>query len=559
MLKQFFAIKRKAFAPHYKADAIAGMIAAAIVLPKAMAYASLAGLPVAVGLYTAFIPMLVYAVLGSSRILSVSTTTTIGILTGAQLHFVVPDGDPVLLETAAATLTLLVGLLLLVAALFRLGFVANFISSPILTGFKAGIGLVIILDQIPKLLGLHFPKQGFVRDLLTLFHHLPETAWFTLGLSVVSMLILLVAERIKQHSPIPILVVMISIACSWFMDLNAQGIAIVGPIPQSLPRLVWPDPALVEPLLPGALGIALMSFIESIAAARAFTQHTDSNISPDRELVALGVANLGGAVSGAMPSGGGTTQTAVMQAAGAQSQLAALVTVVFAGATLLVLAPMLALLPQATLSAIVVVYSIGLIQPAEFLAIRKVRYMEYWWAIIACLGVLLFGTLQGIVVAMIVSLLGLSTQTAHPQIYIIGRKRGTHVLRPLSPRNPDDETFDGLLIVRPEGRIYFVNAPQIANQIGVLVKEHQPKVLVLDMSRVPDIEYSALQMLIEHERKVTEHGAVLWLAALNPGVLEVVRRSGFAEYLGRERMMFNASIAIERYQALYAQSVTAFK
>ena len=551
MLNTFFTQLKQDGSRHFAADAMAGMIAAAIVLPKAMAYATLAGLPVVVGLYTAFIPMLIYAMLGSSPILSVSTTTTIGILTGAQLHFVVPDGDPLQLSLATATLTLLVGMLLLLAALFRLGVVANFISSPILTGFKAGIGLVIILDQIPKLLGLHIVKQGFIRDLLSLIHHVPDSSPLTLLLSCISLLLLIIAERIKPHSPAPIVVVMLSICTSWWLDLQGKGVAIVGHIPQSLPVMTWPDLALVEQLLPGALGIALMSFTESIAAARAFAHHRDASINPDRELLGLGIANLGGALSGAMPAGGGTTQTAVMQAAGARSQWAAVITALFAAATMLVLAPTLALLPQATLSAIVVIYSIGLIQPAEFLAIRKVRYMEYWWAIIASLGVLLFGTLQGIVVAMIVSLLGLSSQTAHPQIYIIGRKKGTHVLRPLSPQYPDDETFDGLLIVRPEGRIYFVNAPQIANQIGLLVKEHQPRVLVLDMSRVPDIEYSALQMLIEREQRVTEHGAVLWLAALNPVVLEVVRRSGFADYLGRERMLFNASLAIERYQAMY--------
>jgi len=219
---------------------------------------------------------------------------------------------------------------------------------------------------------------------------------------------------------------------------------------------------------------------------------------------------------------------------------------------MLFVAPLLGLLPNATLAMIVIVYSIGLIQPAEFMAIRKVRTMEFRWAVAAALGVLLFGTLQGIVVAIIVSLVSLSAQATRPMVHVIGRKRGADVLRPLSPEHPDDETFEGLLILRPEGRLFFANVQNVADQIKALALEHQPRVLALDMSRVPDIEYSALQMLMESERRMTEQGTTVWLAALNPGVLEVVRHAGFDQQLGSDRLLFNARVAIERYQALRA-------
>jgi MFS superfamily sulfate permease-like transporter len=300
-----------------------------------------------------------------------------------------------------------------------------------------------------------------------------------------------------------------------------------------------------------------MSFTESIAAGRAFARPNDPPINANRELVATGVANLGGALFGAMPAGGGTSQTAVVRAAGGRSQKASLVTAAAAVATMLLLAPLLGLLPNATLAAIVIVYSVGLIQPLEFIAIRKVRTMEFRWAIIAALGVLVFGTLQGIVVAIIVSLIGLASQTAHPRVSVIGRKRGADVLRPLSPEHPDDETFDGLLIVRPEGRLFFVNAQYVAEQIDALVAQYRPRVLAVDMSRVPDIEYSALQALMEGEQRATGHGAVIWLVGLNPGVLDVVRHAGLDRRLGPERMLFNARAAIERYQAGQAASGAA--
>ena len=530
-------------------DVIAGLTAAAVVLPKAMAYATVAGLPVAVGLYTAFIPMVIYALLGSSRVLSVSSTTTLAILAGTQLGLAVPDGDPAKLVTVTATLTMLVGAMLLLARLMRLGFVANFISAPVLTGFKAGIGLVIVLDQLPKLLGIHIAKQGFFRDILSVAHHVPETAPLTLTVAGATLLVLIGMERLLPHSPAPLVAVGGGIAAAWFFGLQALGVSTVGVIPQGFPSLTLPDLALIEQLLPGALGMALMSFTETIAAGRAFVRPGDPPIDANRELIATGTANLGGALLGAMPAGGGTSQTAVVRAAGGRSQKASLVTAGTAAATMLLLAPLLGLLPNATLAAVVIVYSVGLIQPVEFLAIRKVRTMEFRWAVIAALGVLMFGTLKGIVVAIIVSLIGLASQATHPRVSVIGRKRGADVLRPLSPEYPDDETFEGLLIVRPEGRLFFVNAQYVAEQIGALVAQHKPRVLAVDMSRVPDIEYSALQMLIESDQRATERGAVVWLVGLNPSALEVVRNAGLYERLGRERMLFNARAAIERYQA----------
>jgi high affinity sulfate transporter 1 len=533
-------------------DVVAGLTAAAVVLPKAMAYATVAGLPVAVGLYTAFVPMAIYALLGSSRVLSVSSTTTLAILAGTQLGLVVPDGDPAKLVTATATLTVLTGAMLLLARLMRLGFVSNFISTPVLTGFKAGIGLVIVLDQVPKLLGIHVAKQGFFRDVVGVARHLPETSWITLAVAAATFTVLVGMERLRPHSPAPLVAVGGAIAASWFFGLQALGVSVVGLIPRGFPPLTLPDLGLLAELAPGALGIALMSFTETIAAGRAFTRPGDSPIDANRELIATGAGNLGGALFGAMPAGGGTSQTAVVRSAGGQSQKASLVTAGTALATMLLLAPVLGLLPHATLAAVVIVYSVGLIQPAEFRAILRVRTMEFRWALVACAGVLVFGTLKGIVVAIIVSMIGLASQAASPRVYVIGRKRGADVLRPLSPEHPDDETFEGLLLVRPEGRLFFANAQIVAERIGALIAEHRPRVLALDMSRVPDVEYSALRALMEGEERAVERGIVFWLVGLNPAVLEVVRRAGFYDRLGRERMLFNARAAIERYQALPA-------
>lgn len=531
-------------------DVIAGLTAAAVVLPKAMAYATVAGLPVAVGLYTAFLPMLVYAWLGSSRVLNVSSTTTIAILTGAELQQIVPDGNPALMASALATLSLLVGAVLLLAAALRLGFVANFISSPVLTGFKAGIGCVIVLDQLPKLLGIHIDKHGFFNDVLSVLQHLPQASPTTLAVGALTIAVLVGMDKLWPHSPAPLVAVGGGIAASMLLTLPAHGVSVIGDIPRGLPSPTWPNFEMALQMVPGALGIALMSFTETIAAGRAFAKRDDPPIVANRELVATGLSNVAGAWFGSMPAGGGTSQTAVIRAAGGNSQKASWVTAGVAVATMLLIAPLLGRMPHATLAAVVIVYSVGLIQPAEFAAIRRVRTMEFRWAVIAALGVLLLGTLQGIVVAIIVSLIGLASQVANPQVSVIARKRGADVLRPLSPEHPDDETFPGLLIVRPEGRLFFVNAAGVGERLQALVAEHRPEVVVIDMSRVPDIEYSALQMLIEGETRVAQQGGPeVWLAALNPAALEVVRSSGLAEHLGRARLHFNARTAIEHFLA----------
>ena len=423
--------------------------------------------------------------------------------------------------------------MLLAARLLRLGFVANFISAPVLTGFKAGIGLVIVLDQVPKLFGIHITKQGFFADALAIVQHLPSSSMPTLAMAVATFAVLIAMERWKPHSPAPLIAVGGSIAASWYFGLHAMGVSTVGLIPQGLPALTLPDLSLLEQLAPGALGIALMSFTETIAAGRAFARNDDPPINANRELVATGAGALAGALLGAMPSGGGTSQTAVVRSVGGQSQKASIVTAAAAVATMMFLAPLLGLMPHATLAAVVIFYSIGLIKPAEFRAILAVRSMEFRWALIACAGVLVFGTLKGIVVAIIVSTIGLASQTAHPRVSVIGRKRGADVLRPLSPEHPDDETFEGLLIVRPEGRLFFVNAQSVGEQINALVAEHHPRVLVLDMSRVPDIEYSALQALMEGDRRMAEQGIAVWLAALNPGVLAVIRHAGLDKQFGQ--------------------------
>jgi sulfate permease, SulP family len=529
-------------------DVTAGLTAAAVVIPKAMAYATIAGLPVQVGLYTAFLPMLIYAALGTSRPLSVSTSTTLAILAGGVLGQVATAGGPVSLLSASATLTMVVGGILVLAWCLRLGFIANFISEPVLIGFKAGIGLVIVVDQVPKLLGIHFQKGPFVHNLLAIAHGLPGTSVATLAVGVVMIAILVGMEQLRPRAPAPLIAVAVGIAGMGLLGLRAHGVESVGQIPQGLPSFSLPDFSLAAELWPGALGIALMSFTETIAAGRAFAMSEEPPIRANQELLATGLANMGGALLGAMPVGGGTTQTAVNRLAGARTQLAEMVTAASALVTMLLLAPLIGLMPEATLAAVVIVYSIGLIKPAEFRAILKIRRMEFLWALAALAAVVLLGTLKGIIVAIVVSLVALAYQAANPSVHVLGRKPGTNVFRPLSGEHSEDETFSGLLLLRLEGRVFFANAERIGEKMRSLVVGAKPKVVALDLSGVLDLEYTALKMLTEGEKRVRERGVMLWLVGLNPEVLRIVQKSQLGERLGRERMFFNLEQAVENFQ-----------
>jgi high affinity sulfate transporter 1 len=533
-------------------DLVAGLTAAAIVIPKAMAYSTIAGLPVQVGLYTAFLPMVIYAMLGTSRSLSVSTTTTIAILSAAALGQVAPGGDAAALVTACATLAAIVGATLVAASVLRLGFIANFISEPVLTGFKAGIGLVIVLDQVPKLLGIHFDKGSFFHNVASIVQALPESSIVTVAVGATTMAVLIVMERVIPRVPAPLVAVGGAVAAVSLLGLQARGLLTVGHVPTGLPSLTFPNSSLVAQLWPAAIGIALMSFTETVAAARAFVQAGEPLLQPNRELLATGIANVGGALIGSMPAGGGTSQTAVNRFAGARTQLAGLVTAAVSLLTMLLLAPVIALLPEATLAAIVIVYSIGLIKPAEFQAIRGVRRTEFIWALVALAGVVLLGTLQGIVVAIIVSLIALSYQVVDPPVYVLGRKPGTDVFRPRTPEHPEDESFPGLLMLRLEGRLFFFNAERIAQKIRPLIEAEKPRVVAFDLGGVFDIEYTAMKALTDAEKRSRESGVLLWLVGLTPGVLNVVQHSSLGKTLGRERMFFNLEQAVDKFQSLAA-------
>jgi high affinity sulfate transporter 1 len=530
-----------------RADIVAGLTVAAVAIPKVMAYAAIAGLAVEVGLYTALAAMLVYPLLGSSRPLSVTTTSAIAMLVAAQIAVSVAQTGATA-SAVAATLALLVGGILILARVLRLGFLANFISLPVLVGFEAGVGVVILVGQLKSVLGVHVTSKTTVGTLLELPGLLPQTHGITLLVAIVGIAVLLALPRFFPRLSAPLVWVALSIAASAVFGLDALGVKTVGAVPSGLPTLALPDVALAAQLWPAALGIALMSFTESVAAARTFCQRNDPPINANQELLALGAANVASAMVGGLPAGGGASQTAVADGAGARSQMAQWVNAAVVLLCLLLLSRVIGLLPQSALGALILVASLSMIKPQAFRAIARVRRRELTWALATLAGVIFIGTLEGILIAVAISILTLFYQANHPPVYAIAYNREKDIFR-RAGENDRDETFPGLLILRAEGRLTFANAANAGDKMKALVAETQPHVIVLECSAIPDIEYTALTMLTDAEQNLRARGISLWLAGINPDLLKTLSRSPLGAALGHERMFFNLQKVLQAWQA----------
>jgi SulP family sulfate permease len=533
-----------------RADVMAGLTVAAVVIPQAMAYAVIAGLPVETGLYTALAAMLIYPLLGKARPLSVTTTSAIAMLTATAIATISVRQPGVEATAIAATLALMVGGILIAARLLRLGFLANFISQPVLVGFKAGVGVAIIVGQLKSVLGVPVTSKTTIGTLLELPGRLPQAHGVTMLVALAGITMLVVLPRVLPRVSAPLVWIATSIAASAFVGLKAAGVTLVGAVPAGLPSLALPDLSLVTLLWPAALGIALMSFTETVATARTFYQPDDPPISANQKLLAVGAANVAAAFVGGLPAGGGASQTSIADAAGARSQLAQWINAAAVLLTLLLLSRLIGLLPKAALSALILVSATSMIQPAAFCAIRQVRRDELWWALVTLLGVIVIGTLNGILIAVAISMLTLMYQANHPTVYALAWNRAQRMFRRAGD-DPDDETFPGLLILRTEGRLYFANAANVGEKMQALVAQTQPppQVIVLECSAIPDIEYTALVMLTEAEQKLRARGISLWLTTINPGLLKIIQRSPLGAALGPERLFANLQQVLTAWQA----------
>ena len=513
-----------------RADLLAGIATAAVVLPQAMAYATIAGVPVQYGLYVATIPMLVYAVLGTSRPLSVSTTSTVAALTATAVVDSSGGGSANAI-TAATTLAVLAGVVLLVAGIFKLGFVADFISAPVLAGFKIGTALVIIAGQLGKVLGVSVTGESFFEKTWSAIAKLPDANSPTVMLSLLTIAGLLILRRLMPRVPGALVAVAAGIIAVEVLGLAERGVVLVPKVPSGLPGPVMPDMALIGGLFPAACGIALMTFVESIASARTFQRAQDVPLSPDRELIALGAAGSVGGVFQAIPAAGGLSQTAVNAGNGARSPMAGAVTGLFGIVTLLFLTPLFADLAEATLGAIVLVAVLGLLDTSALRSIGRIRRRDVWLGVIAIVGILLFGVLGGVLIAVILSVLVLIHGVNVMPIRILGLEQSGRFV----DTGRAGEALADILIVRPEGGIYFGNIGRICARVEYFLSlKPEVRTLVIDASAIPDIEITGALGLGALEKRLGDRGIELWIASPTPRAGRMVQTALSPE--GRARV-----------------------
>jgi len=507
----------------FRWDLIAGLTTAAVVIPQAMAYATIAGLPVEYGLYTALVPMVVYCLLGSTRCLSVSTTSTIALLTASGIALAPEGAEP---AAVAAVLAAEVGLFLVVAGFLRLGFLSSFISRPILAGFKIGMGLTIAASQLGKIMGVSVSGETFFPKIVSAASQVDETNLWTLAIALTSFAALMVIKRKVPTFPGPLLVFVAGMALMAITQLETRGVATVAAVPGGLPQLDVPDFALATALLPAAAGIALMAFVESIAAARAVRTQDELPIDPNRELIALGGANLAGGLFQTIPAGGGLSQTAVNDRSGARSQVSSLVTASSVALVLLFLASLFVYVPDPVLGAIVLVAALGLIDVEGLKRIRGLRLDDYVFGVTAIAGVLALGALPGLLVGVVVSLVTLFWELNHPPIFILARKPDTDVFREIG-HDPADIVYEDLMIVRVESGLYFGNSQRVTDRLSTMVDDapDRPRTLLLDLSAVPQIDSTAAEIFNDLAERLESKGTEIWLAAMTTSVLAVAKAS----------------------------------
>ncbi len=544
-------------------DVIAGVIAAIMLIPQSMAYALLAGLPVQVGLYASILPLILYAVLGTSRVLSVGPVAIVALLTAQALAPFAAANTPTYIALALV-LAMLVGVVQLVMGLIRLGFFVNFLSHSVIAGFSSAAAVMIAIGQLKSLLGLKFaPPESFIELVKQTIEHLPQANWVSSAIGLASLVALLLinqrlAKLLKQWRvksawimPIvrsgPLFVVLISTIAVGIGRLNqTANVPIVGSVPTGLPQLTLPNfsPTTWQSLLPAAVVISLVSFVESIAVAKSLASQRRQKIDANQELIALGAANLGAAFTGGFPVTGGFSRSVVNFAAGANTGLASIITAGLITIAVLFLTPLFYFLPQSTLAATIIIAVIGLIEVKTLRQMWRYNLADALCFIVTFMAVLGFGIETGIIIGVATSLALFLWRTSFPHIAVVGRVGDTEHFRNVH-RHPV-QTYPGILALRVDGSLYFANTKYLEDYILKAIADH-PEIhhLVLICSAINFIDASALETLEGLIVDLQSAGVQLYLAKVKGPVFDRLQTIGLIDKLGRDRVFMSTHQAMQ--------------
>ncbi|MDI7861713.1 sulfate permease [Rhizobiaceae bacterium n13] len=528
-------------------DTMAAVIVTIMLVPQSLAYAMLAGLPAKYGLYASILPLVVYAVFGTSRTLAVGPVAVASLMTASAAGTIAAQGSPDYV-LAAVLLAILSGAMLLAMGIFRLGFLANFLSHPVISGFISASGILIAASQIKHILGISVSGDSLVEILTPLAMHAADINPYTLALGAgVLAFLYFVRLRLKHvltalgmpaHAGDmvvkagPVLAVVATIALASAFDLGAKGVALVGEIPQGLPALGFPqvDPAMLQDLAIPALLISLIGFVESVSVAQTLASKRRQRIVPDQELVALGAANIASSVSSGFPVTGGFARSVVNFDAGAQTPAAGIFTAAGIAVTALFFTPYLAALPQATLAATIIVAVLSLVDVKVLRRIWTYSKIDFIAMAATILGTLFIGVETGVVLGVVLSLVLHLYRTSTPHIAIVGNVPGSEHFR--NVERHDVLTVPEILTVRVDESLYFANSRFLEDRIAALVAA-RPEVrhLVLMCSAVNAIDASALESLEEINHRLKDAGIMLHLSEVKGPVMDRLRKTDLLEQL----------------------------
>lgn len=515
------ATYKASFLPH---DLAAGLTLGAVMVPVGLAYGELAGLPLA-GLYGSMLPLLAYALFGSSRQLIVGPDTAMAALVAVVVVPLAP-GDPGRLALLAAGLGVMVGMLCLLGGVLRLGFVANFLSKPVIVGFMHGLALVIVVAQLPKVLGLKSDGETTLEQAVSLLHRLGDTNFISLGIGIGTFAAILLCRRFAPRVPGAVLALAVSGLAVVLLGLDKQGVAVVGRIPTGLPGLSLPAVTLAdfEALLPVALVAALLSFSDTVVTARAFAARNRYRIDANQELLAIGAANLVSSLSQGLPISASDSRTAVAEAAGGRTQVTSAIAAVVVAGVMLWLAKFLYYLPSAALGGLLVASAWGLCDTAEFRRLWRFRGISLAGALVTMLGVVALGVMEGILIGVVFSLVLLLRALAFPPDAVLGRTPGGSWHD--TAHRPDAVPVRGLLVYRFSAPLFFANCTLFRDRIVAQVDAASPPVsgVVIDGGAIHDVDLMGCETLAELEEELRERGIRLAFGNLRDRVKKDILR-----------------------------------
>ncbi len=536
-------------------DIIAGLTLWGLVVPEAMAYAGVAGLPPQMGLYTLIAGLLVYALFGTSRDLSVgATSATAALIASTVVAFGVSASDMEAYSAYAVALVLVVGVIFLVAGLARLGFITQFLSKPVMDGFVTGLAIFVAVGQLNKLFGVEKGEGNVFEKLFAIIEELPEANWVTFAVGASALALLFILPRWNRKIPAGLVVLFGYIALSSVLGLNANyGVEVVGELPQGLPSIALPEVPLSTVLtmfLPG-IGIFLVAYSEALAVAQEFAEKHKYEIDPDQELNAHAVTNIASGLFGGMIAAGGMSGSAVKEGAGAKSQVANLVAWVVTVITLLFLTPLFTNLPEAALAALIIHAVWHLIIARKLKKVRLVSRTEFWLGVITFAGVLFIDVLQGMLIGLICSLLLIIYQSSRPHLSVLGRDPSIPGHYSDLVRHPENTAVPGVLILRLDAPIYYANANTVREKIKKLIREAdpQPRALILDSAGQDSLDVTSSDMLISLVRELKDKGIDIYVTEVHVPVLEFSQRTELFEVIGEDQIYPTVDYAVRAIES----------